>query len=184
MPSTSTFANSGGTVTLAPSGILVVGGSYVQTAGTTVFSGGALGAGAHVDIQGGVVTGNLLIAGTVRNAGQIDVGGSGAAGFAIILGSFTQTAGGVLNVEIGGPGFLTQSDLLFVTGSAALGGTMNISLIGGYVPSPSLLFLPILFSSRTGDFATINGLTYAAGTRGFLPLLYGEIAYLLITYSL
>ena len=60
--------------------------------------------------------------------------GAGAAGLLAISGSYTQTAAGSLNVEVGGTTAGTQSDKLSVSGAANLGGSLNVGLLNGYVP--------------------------------------------------
>jgi hypothetical protein len=44
-----------------------------------------------------------------------------------------------------------------VTGKATLGGTLNLQLINGFVPTIGNTFDIINFASETGTFATING---------------------------
>lgn len=175
------FIQTAGTLTLGAGGSLTVAGGYLQTAGTLAFAGGSLASAGLVDIQGGAVTGNAVILGNVRNAGTIDVGGAGAAGLFFVLGDYEQTAGGVLNIELGGPGIVSQYDLLYVTGTVTLDGTLNVSLLGGYVPSAGDLFVPLLAGARSGAFATMNGLTISP-TRAIFPL-YFDLGLILATYE-
>ena len=76
-----------------------------------------------------------------------------------IEGTYTQGAGGSLNIALGAPG--VGYDQLAVTGTASLGGTINISTINGYVPTVSTSFEVLTFSGKTGDFQTYNGLDIA-----------------------
>ena len=85
-----------------------------------------------------------------------------------IQGNYTQGAGGSLNVALGGTGAGVGYDQLAVTGTASLGGTINISTINGYVPPVGTSFQVLTFASKTGDFQTYNGL-YIAGQIGLLP---------------
>ncbi len=75
---------------------------FTQTAGSTTLSGGDLTSSQVVDIQGGVLGGSGLITGFVSNAGEVSPGSS--SGNLDIVGNYTQTVNGVLNIEIGGPG--------------------------------------------------------------------------------
>ena len=59
-------------------------------------------------------------------------------------------------------------DQLAVTGTASLGGTINISTINGYLPTVGTSFQVLTFASRTGDFQTYNGL-YISGQTGLVP---------------
>jgi hypothetical protein len=47
---------------------------------------------------------------------------------------------------------------LVITGSASLGGTLNVSLLNGFVPTTGSTFPVLTFASRSGSFATITGL--------------------------
>ena len=128
---------------------------FTQTAGSTTLSGGDLTSSQVVDIQGGVLGGSGLITGFVSNAGEVSPGSS--SGNLDIVGNYTQTVNGVLNIEIGGPTPGTDFDLLDVTGAVNLDGTLNVSLIGGYTPmtSDSYGIIPNP-SSVNGSFATEN----------------------------
>jgi hypothetical protein len=162
-----------GTVTVGP-GSLTVGYSFTQTAGTTTLNGGHLTvvpylvdpAGPYsasaivlrglLDVQGGTLAAAGTIDADVRNAGQIDVGGAGAAGLLAVTGNFTQAAAGTLNMELGGtqPG---QYDQLQVGGSARLAGTLNVLLLAPFVPDANQFFQLIQSSSWQPDSLTIVG---------------------------
>ena len=87
----------------------------------------------------------------------MDPGGS-LAGIVAIGSNYTQSAAGRLNLQLGGllPG--SQFDKLDIVGGATLGGTLSLSLINGFSPSLGDSFQVLTFGSRTGQFATINGL--------------------------
>jgi fibronectin-binding autotransporter adhesin len=181
------FANRG-TVSLQ-SGTFNVAGTYTQSGGTTDLSAGAaLTSSGGVNIQagilsgsgtinasltiqnGGTLSGSETINGNVTNAGQVNPGGIGAAGVLTINGNYTQTATGVLNVEIGGPGAGSGFDQLRISGTATLGGTLNVSLLNGYVPPRGRAFQILTFGSREGTtFATVNL------DPAFLPLAYNNM---------
>jgi fibronectin-binding autotransporter adhesin len=162
----------GGNVTLGGGG-LVMAGNYVQTAGRTTLSDGYIVA-TLVDLQGGVLDGNGLIFGNLRNAGQIDVGGAGTPGYLFVVGDYTQTASGVLNIDLGGTELATEYDILLVDGNATLAGTMNVSRIGGYVPNPDDLFLPVYTTGPcAGEFNSITGLTIPPD-RELFPFYFGN----------
>jgi hypothetical protein len=85
-----------------------------------------------------------------------------------ISGNYVQGSTGVLNMEIGGYTVVTEYDLLAISGSAALAGTLNLTLINGFRPKVNDVFQILTFGSFTGGFATINftgftaQVTYAA----------------------
>jgi hypothetical protein len=92
----------------------------------------------------------------VTNGGQINPGGSGAAGLLTLTGSYNQTATGVLNTELGGIG-AGQFDEFNISGSATLTGALNVSEINGFTPSSGQNFQVMNYGSRSGTFATITG---------------------------
>ncbi len=146
------FANSGSLI-LSGTLTLTAGGSYTQTAGgSSILSGGTLTA-ATVNLQGGIVTGSGTITGNVTNAAEIDVGGAGAIGQLAIAGDYTQTAAGILNLEVGGYDAGSGFDQLTISGQATLDGTLNVSLLNGFVPMSGDAFSLLTFASATGTFA-------------------------------
>jgi hypothetical protein len=129
-----------------------------------------------VEIDGGALSGTGTITGNVTNAGQVSPGTS--PGILTIQGNYTQTAAGVLNVELGGTA-AGQFDQLNVSGTASLDGSLNVSLVNGFIPSPGDGFQVLTFASRTGDFAAKNGLNQGGGK--VLSPLYTAQALTLIT---
>ncbi|MBI2802800.1 MAG: hypothetical protein HYX63_21425, partial [Gammaproteobacteria bacterium] len=87
------------------------------------------------------------------NAGVTAPGNS--PGTLTILGNFLQTPAGVLEVELGGlvPG--VSYDLLRVTGTATLGGTLALKLFGDFRPRPSDSFDVVAYARQIGDFSTL-----------------------------
>jgi hypothetical protein len=149
-------------------GTLTVSGAYTQTGGTTVLltttaNPNATLDTAFVDIQGGLLTGEGTITGDLQNAGTINLGPLDPVGFPVgtlnVSGNYIQTASGVLVVKVGQQGSQLRSDFLNVGGTATLDGTLNISLIHTYTPHAGDVFVPLSFSDRSGDFATVNGQT-------------------------
>lgn len=162
----SAFSNVGN-LTIGAGSTLNVGGNYVQTAGTTTLASGTLSASGLVDLQGGILSGSGTINASLRNAARIDVGGIGTAGLLSINGDYTQTAAGILNIEIGGHNPGVDYDQLMISGQATLDGTLNVSLINGFVPTSGDSFQ--ILTAGTG----VNG-TFAGGTidPAFLPPQY------------
>jgi hypothetical protein len=89
------------------------------------------------------------------------VGGINSAGTISINGNFTQTSTGVLNMEIGPTA--SQYDQLAVTGLDTLGGTLSVTLIGGFIPHSGQLFSLLTYGSRSGTFGTLSLPTYSGG---------------------
>jgi PEP-CTERM motif len=67
-----------------------------------------------------------------------------------------QTSTGIHSLQIGGssPGGYSQ---LVATSSANLDGTLNLSLINGFMPYNGEQFVILTSSDLSGDFSTVNG---------------------------
>ena len=97
--------------------------------------------------------------GDLMNAAEVDSGGIGAAGTLTVTGNYTQTAAGVLNIEIGGYNAGTDFDQLNVQGNVSLGGTLNVTLLNGFVPNDGDAFQVLTYNSRgmpVTNFSTMN----------------------------
>lgn len=177
----------GGDKSLHPGGVNVLGGTldindnslvidsangvFQQSGGTTNLGGGTLVA-PNVNLQGGVLAGNGAITGNLLNAATVSPGFS--AGKISVSDDYTQTPTGALTIEIGGTTPGTEFDQLSVGGTATLGGTLNVSLINGFVPGSSDQFSIMPYVTHQGDFANKNGLSFTGGvfTTKTLPLKY------------
>ena len=71
-------------------------------------------------------------------------------------GDYTQTADGILTLELAGITPTTLYDQLAITGNALLDGTLNVSLIDPFVPVAGDSFTVLTYLSRTGTFDAIN----------------------------
>jgi hypothetical protein len=153
-------ATNSGTVRIS-SGTTLGVGSYTQTAGATVLNGGTINGGA-LGINAGALTGYGIINANATNGGQVIPGGTGAPGTLTIDGNYTQTASGSLNIELGGTS-AGSSDQLAVSGTASLGGALNVATIGSFMPALGNTFRVLTFGSSSGNFATDTGLNLANG---------------------
>ncbi|MFO0979550.1 MAG: hypothetical protein U0996_24325, partial [Planctomycetaceae bacterium] len=135
-----------------------------------------------VTINGGTLSGTGTISSaSVVNSGTIQPGSS--PGILNITGNYTQGAAGVLNIEVGGTSAVTPDfDQILISGTATLGGTLNVSLINGFVPNKSDNFRFMTFASRSADFTTINLPQY--NSRSLLNASAGATAYDLVGNSL
>ena len=110
----------------------------------------------------GLIQGNGTI--QVVNTGTTGVAltnqGTLSAGFSpgtlTIVGDLTMSPSSVTNIEIQSPGVTagTDFDRIAVSGAAVLGGTLNVTHLGGFNPNAGATFTPITYASRTGDFTT------------------------------
>jgi hypothetical protein len=150
---TATWLNSG-TFTVTDGGVLdnLATGTF-GTAGNT----------STLALNGGSLIGDGTVNANVSNAGQVSPGGTGVPGALAINGSYSQASNGVLNIEIGGSNPGSQHDQLNVSGSASLGGTLNLSLLPNLGDVCGGTFAVINAAPLSGTFATINGLTQPGG---------------------
>jgi hypothetical protein len=144
---------SGGTLNLGVEAGDVSSIPEVRLAGGTLGGNGTLNVAKTDLLAGGVLTGSRTIVGNVNNsAGTVAPGNS--PGILTIDGNYTQGAGGMLAIEIAGPTPGTQHDQLVVTGSATLGGTLRVSLPGGYVPAQGATHSVVEAGTISGTFST------------------------------
>jgi len=112
----------------------------------------------------GILQGNgtLNVANTsFTNAGTVNPGAF--IGSLSIVGEFPQTSSGMLNIEIGGPAAGLDYDQLQITGTATLGGTLNVGLTNGFRPGAGDSFEVIRFGAHSQEFDHINGWDIGGG---------------------
>lgn len=72
-----------------------------------------------------------------------------------ITGSYTQSSAGSMNIKIGGASG-NQYDQVAIGGAAMLDGTLNVSLIGAFMPAVGNSFTIMNYGSLAGAFASMN----------------------------
>lgn len=174
---TSTFTQSGGIHTV--NGTLFIGrgssgsGTYTLTGGTLTVNGGIInnaggtfhaGPGTTATVGGvgfinhGRLNGAGTIVGNITSDGIIAPGNS--PGTLTITGDYTQSALGTLETEIGGLLAGTEYDVLNVTGTATLNGTLTVSLFdlgsGVFAPVAGNSFDILTAQIIRGTFRTVN----------------------------
>jgi hypothetical protein len=94
------------------------------------------------------------VSGNITNGGVLS---PGAPGLLEINPNYTQTAGGDLEIRIGGTAAGSQYDQLNVAGynggAVNLAGTLGVQLINGFTPSPDQTFTIVTGASVAGTFA-------------------------------
>ena len=96
----------------------------------------------------------------VENSGRLEVGAKSTevgldlteAGNATVSGNFSQTDTGVFGVELGGLVQANEFDVLNITGTARLEGTLEVELINGFVPDVGNMFQILTAGSVIGTF--------------------------------
>jgi hypothetical protein len=154
------FANRG-TVTLRR-GTLAFGtggGEYAQEAGDTYLVGGHLASVTPVRLAGGTLRGGGIVTGSLVNAGAVRPG-PGPDGLRI-TGDYTQTAAGLLELQIGGRTAGTTYDRLRVGGVARLDGVASVLWANGFQPAAADAFGVLEYGSRAGQFRDVRGLAFS-----------------------
>jgi hypothetical protein len=145
------FRNAG-TVAIGTGALVSLGTTnYTQSGGSTTVDGTLVAASVYLD--GGTLNGTGRIQANVVNAALLVPGDP--FGTLTVQGNYTQTATGVLLIQIAGPNPYGQ---LAVTGSATLDGTLRVSLLDNYVPAAGTHFQILTFAESTGGFTTEVGL--------------------------
>ena len=157
----STDFHNAGTMNIGATSTFTVGGGhdYTQSGGLTYLQAGTSDLIAHtININGGTLQGFGTVTGDLVNGGIVHPGDG--PGILSVTGNYTQTSSGILDIQIGGPkpgnpGFAQ----LNITGTAALGGTLDVSLFNGFTPYNGETFT-ILTSAglNSSVFAAFNGL--------------------------
>lgn len=144
-------------------------GGVKTTSGAVNAASATVGAGTTLIVASGstlTVTGTLTNNGTIQglgtivnnftNAGTLSPGLS--PGILNFTGNFTNSA--TVNVEIGGTGGAGVNpnghDQVLISGTATLGGTLNVTFTNGFTPVPGNSFVILDAASLTGTFPTVN----------------------------
>jgi hypothetical protein len=136
---TGTFTQTGGTNTVGDLSVGSTGSSYNLSGGTLdAYMIDATAPGSQFNFTGGTLSVDAFNGNLVNDGGTLTPGNSPGATF--ITGDYTQLFDGTFEVEIGGLFQGTEYDWLDVSGSATLGGALNVSLfdLGSGLFNPSL----------------------------------------------
>ena len=137
------FSSSGTTIGLgftntstmsADSGVTSFTNGYTQNAGLTRLNGGDVTVGGGMNLNGGSLSGTGDINGNVSVAAAAITPGT-SPGLLTINGNLTLGAGSVVNAELEGTNPVPvggQFDVIHVTGTADLDGTLNVSFPGTF----------------------------------------------------
>ena len=140
------YALGSGITTVAQGARLVL--RVPEVYGNVVLNGGQL-----------ITTESHRFVGSVTNAGDIEPGAS--PGTLQVEGDFAQQTHGRLVMEITRPfmtdlGYVQPTDLLDVSGTLSLDGTLAVRLLHDFIPAPGDRFELLRFGQLTGEFAEIE----------------------------
>ena len=129
---------------------VVINGSAPQFQNTLVSNSGSFTTGPGV---------SLSTPGNLANSGLLSIGGT-----LTVNGNFSQTAGATLTANVGQAAGNSGGAGIVITGSAALAGTLDIAVLGGFGPVTGQVFGVMTYASHTGDFSAVNGLAIGGVT--------------------
>lgn len=171
-----------GIIDIRPGARLEVGD--FQTDGSSAIRiDGQLTSSSTLRISGGVVDGTgLIVAESVENAGARFAPGGDSAGPLTVQSSYTQSPDGALELRLQGAG-CTAASRLVITGTANLGGALDILPENDCSPTAPQQFLLVDATTLTGTFGFVSGVPagYAldyrnsAGDLVLLPVLQASL---------
>ena len=145
----SLIVNAGGTFTPGGAGV------FTQNGGSTTLDSGTLGtAGSQLNFDGGTLSGPGAIDGNLTNNALVDLGAY--PGILTVNGNYTQSSSGTLILKVGGDIAGGLFDQVNVSGTATLGGTLDVSSIDNFAPVLEEVFPVLTFASASGSFAAFN----------------------------
>ena len=157
--------SSAGTGIAVAAGRTLSADTIINTAGATLFSDGTLNGTVR---NKGALNASGRINGTLTNAGMFFAGGSGNIAMTTVDGDFVQTAAGSLIIDVDVAS--GTNDLLSITGTADLAGTVDLNLTG----VDPLGFFTVLSAA--------GGVTDSGLTLGGLPVLTNPLARLELVF--
>ncbi|HEX8550818.1 MAG TPA: Ig-like domain repeat protein, partial [Abditibacteriaceae bacterium] len=139
--------NNAGTLTLKDSGYINHNNDSVTVSRIVNQSGGTFNVAGDAGFTGNV--------GIFDNQGTLAIGNPLKR---VSFGwTFIQGSTGKLNIKIGGAdAAVPQFDQLAISGSATLGGALNVSLVNGYTAPTGATFKVLTFASGSGQFSSVN----------------------------
>jgi hypothetical protein len=146
------FNNSGAVI--VNSGTADFAGLYIQTGGLILLNGGAIENASPLMISGGLLAGGGIIFGSVSNSATVSPGNP--FGQMIIGGDYLQTAGGALDILLGGTTSGTTFNVLTVSNTASLGGALLVTFTNGFTPAGSEVFTYLSAGALSGAFAGVS----------------------------
>ena len=152
------LAGTGSTIRLLGSGAIT------QNSGETRLAGGTVQA-TTLSIQGGSLTGDGTVNGSVINASVVAPGSGGdPTGTINISSSYQQTGTGSLQIDLAGTAS-TDFDRLLITGNATLAGLLAVNVLNPFAPMLADVFTVLMYASLTDGFDLFSGLDLGGGLK-------------------
>jgi len=162
LPGVSTWNVSGGAALNAVSGLFATNLVTVHAGGQFNLSGGAAAIGTLNLADGGTFncTGGRLhvdyVEGDLLNQGGLVAPGTSPS-VTEINGNYTQLSGAGLEIKLGGPNAISDHDYVLISGSAILGGSLQVSLINGFSPTPGQQFTILDATNIVNNGLSLDG---------------------------
>jgi len=139
-----------GILNVTPNGNLTITGGITTTNNGTVTLNGTLNTPFVFVASGGTIGGSGNLNGNLTNSGTVSPGNS--PGTLTVTGNFVQTSGGTLLIQVANG----AHDMLNVSGSASLDGTLIITPYGGHVFQYGEIIPFLSAATVTGSFSSIE----------------------------
>jgi hypothetical protein len=150
---TAASLTTGGTVTIFGGGTINLGSSFTQSGGTINLNGGTISA-STVLIESGVFRATGDVSGNVTIGNGTGAIATLAPGQSLdIDGNLKLAADARLEIEFRSGAF----DQIEVSGAVTLGGTLDLSFLGGALPTPGVSYSVLSASGLKGAFTEILG---------------------------
>jgi hypothetical protein len=140
----------GGTTTVLQTMTVDAGGNYTLSGGTLDAS--TIDANGTFDFTGGTLSVDEFQGDLTNQGGTLSPGNS--PGLTEITGDYDQQSAGTLDIELAGLIAVSEYDQVQVSGTATLGGTLDVDLLYGFTPALGNSFDILLAEVVSGTFGT------------------------------
>jgi outer membrane autotransporter protein len=139
--------------------IVTLNGQGLDNRGSIIVDGTMIGGGPLLNNSTGFLRGSGTAQGVLTNQGTVSPGNS--VGALNLVGSYTQTAGGILRATIASATSYSQLKISGIPGTASLGGTMTPILLNGYLPQAGQVFSGVVTATGgiSGAFSAVSNFT-------------------------
>ncbi|QDV77739.1 PEP-CTERM sorting domain-containing protein [Botrimarina mediterranea] len=141
----------GGETRVLNGGVEVEGGAYRLLGGELSTPSLTISSTADFEFKGGVLATDEIDGDILNQGGRLEIGAAGAT-MAILNGDLALSAG-VLAVELDSA---SNADALLVSGDIVLGGVLDVTTLGSYVPANGARWAILGGASLTGAFESVT----------------------------
>ena len=150
---TGTFTHTGGTNNVNALVVAPNGSSYALQAGRLNAGSITANGASAFDFTGGTLSVDVFNGNLLNNGGTLSPGDS--PGVTRVVGNYSESAGGMMTVELGGTG-AGMYDVLVVDGAASLAGRLDVVFFNGFSPVEGDTFDIVRTVTLNGKFRTTD----------------------------